>query len=116
MTRQVLAVDLKDDPQMIAAYVEHHQRVWPEVLRSLREAGIEHMEIVLLGRRLVMIVETRGDFRAAFDARVASDPKVAQWESLMRSMQEPPPGHEAGEWWAVMQPVFRFNATEPCPI
>ena len=114
--RQVLAVDLKDDSAAIATYVEHHQRVWPEVLRSLREAGIERMDILLLGRRLVMIVESRGDFREAFDSRVASDPKVAQWETLMRSLQEPPPGRRDGEWWAEMRPVFHFNATEPCPI
>lgn len=113
---QVLAVDLKDDPKAIATYVEHHRRVWPEVLRSLREAGIERMDILLLGRRLVMIVESRGDFRQAFNSRIASDPKVAQWEALMRSLQEPPPGHRDGEWWAEMRPVFHFNATEPCPI
>jgi L-rhamnose mutarotase len=114
--RQVLAVDLKDDSAAIATYVEHHQRVWPEVLRSLREAGIERMDILLLGRRLVMIVESRGDFRDAFESRVASDPKVAQWETLMRSLQEPAPGRRDGEWWAEMRPVFQFNATEPCPI
>ena len=114
--RQVLAVDLKDDPAAIATYVEHHQRVWPEVLRSLREAGIQRMDILLLGRRLVMIVESRGDFRDAFESRVASDPKVAQWETLMRSLQEPAPGRRDGEWWAEMRPVFQFNATEPCPI
>ena len=114
--RQVLAVDLKDDPGAIATYVEHHQRVWPEVLRSLREAGIERMDILLLGRRLIMIVESTGDFRQAFDSRVASDPRVAEWEALMRSLQEPAPGRRDGEWWAEMQPVFHFNATEPCPI
>ncbi len=116
MSRHVLAVDLKDDPNVIASYIEHHQRVWPEVLDSLRAAGVEEMEILMLGRRLVMIVETNGDFRTAFETHVASSPRVAQWEALMRSMQEPPPGRDAGEWWAVMQPVFRFNATEPCPI
>jgi len=63
-----------------------------------------------------MIVESRGDFRDAFESRVASDPKVAQWETLMRSLQEPAPGRRDGEWWAEMHPVFQFNATEPCPI
>ena len=115
MSRHILAVDLKDDPQVIAAYVEHHRHVWPEVLRSLRAAGIDDMEIVLLGRRLVMIVETRGDFRPAFAAHMASDPRVAQWEALMKSMQEPPPERTAGEWWAVMEPIFKLNAAERCP-
>jgi L-rhamnose mutarotase len=115
MTRHVLAVDLKDDPVVVAAYVEHHRSVWPEVLRSLRAAGIEDMEIVMLGRRLVMIVEAAGDLAAAFAAHRASDPRVAEWEALMKSMQEPPPGRAAGEWWALMQPIFRLNAAERCP-
>ena len=115
MNRHVLAVDLKDDPHVIAAYVEHHRQVWPEVLRSLRAAGIEDMEIVLLGRRLVMIVEASGDVASALAAHSSSSPQVAQWEALMKSMQEPPPGGAAGEWWATMTPIFRLNAAERCP-
>jgi len=32
MSRHVLRVDLRDDPAAIAAYREHHRRVWPEVV------------------------------------------------------------------------------------
>jgi len=116
MSRHVLTVDLRDDPEVIAAYVEHHRKVWPEVLRSLRAAGIDDMEIVLLGRRLVMIVETNGDIGAAFASHVSSNARVTQWEALMKSMQEPPPGRATGEWWAVMQPIFSLNAAERCSI
>jgi L-rhamnose mutarotase len=116
MNRQVLAVDLKDDPELIRAYVAHHREVWPEVLRSLRNAGITAMEIHMLGRRLVMIVEADGDVATAFARHVASHPRVAQWEALMKSMQEPPPGSSHGEWWTVMQPIFRLNAAERCRI
>lgn len=41
MTRHVLAVDLEDDPSVVASYLEHHTRVWPEALRSLEASGIE---------------------------------------------------------------------------
>jgi L-rhamnose mutarotase len=111
MTRHVLAVDLKDDPAVVAAYKEHHRRVWPEVLRSLRRAGIADMQIYLLGRRLVMLVDMSDglDVRRAFAQHVASDPRVAEWEALMKSMQQPAPDSGAGEWWAVMQPVFDLN-------
>ena len=43
----------------VAAYRQHHQHVWPEVVESLHRAGVERLEIHLLGRRLVMIVELR---------------------------------------------------------
>ena len=111
MTRHVLAVDLKDDPAVVEAYKAHHRRVWPEVLRSLRRAGIADMQIYLLGRRLVMVVDMAPgrDFTRAFAQHVASDPRVGEWEALMKSMQQPAPGSAAGDWWAVMQPVFDLN-------
>jgi L-rhamnose mutarotase len=104
-------VDLKDDPAVIDRYKEHHRRVWPEVLGSLKRAGIAGMEIFILGRRLVMVVDTNGhDVQACFAAHVASNPRIAEWEALMKSMQEPPPGGAPGEWWAVMEPVFRLES------
>ena len=106
MIRHVLMVDLKDDPGAIDAYRAHHRRVWPEVVRSLRVVGIREMEIYLLGRRLVMIVETDGrDVRRAFAAHVASSPRVAEWEALMKSLQQPPPDGRPGEWWTEMEPI-----------
>ncbi|PYR75405.1 MAG: L-rhamnose mutarotase [Acidobacteria bacterium] len=114
MTRSVLTVDLKDDPAVIAAYKEHHRRVWPEVLSSLRAVGIRHMDIYILERRLVMIAETSDglDIRRCFAAHVSSHPRVAEWETLMKSMQEPPPGSESGEWWAAMEPLFQLDGAQ----
>lgn len=111
ITRTVLAVDLKGDAATIETYKAHHRRVWPEVLASLRQAGVQEMDIYLLGSRLVMIVETAGqDFRQCFAAHhQASHPRVAEWEALMRSLQTPPPGAAAGEWWTVMEPVFNLD-------
>jgi len=109
VTRHVLAVDLKDDPSAVASYLEHHKQVWPEVVRSLKTSGIVDMEIYVLGRRLVMFVDTNGrDLRQSFAAHQASHPRVAEWEALMKSLQEPAPGSAPGEWWAQMQPVFRL--------
>jgi len=113
ITRTVLAVDLKNDAAAIETYREHHQRVWPEVLASLHRAGVRNMDIYLLGRRLVMVVETEGlDYRRCFAAHLnpTSHPRVAEWETLMRSLQEPPPGAPPGDWWACMEPVFSLEA------
>ena len=117
MTRHVLTVDLRDDPGAIAAYREHHRRVWPEVIASLRGVGVEQMDIHLLGRRLVMIVELREgtDYRTAFASHAASNGRVAEWERLMRSLQEPAPDTPPGEWWARMEPVFSLNANGRAP-
>jgi len=110
MTRQVLAIDLKDD-DAVRVYRDHHRRVWPEVLDSLHNFGVADMTIYNVGRRLVMIVDMQDghDLRSAFPARVASHPRVAEWETLMTSLQQRVPGSRDGEWWASMAPVFELR-------
>lgn len=117
ITRTVLAVDLRDDAAAIESYKDHHRRAWPEVLASLRRSGVRNMDIYLLGRRLVMILETDGqDYRRCFAAHRASGCGVTQWEDLMRSLQVPPPGAPPGEWWAQMAPVFSLDeVADPGP-
>ncbi|RPI48669.1 MAG: L-rhamnose mutarotase [Acidobacteria bacterium] len=111
----VLTVNLKDDPATIETYRRYHREVWPEVQASLRRSGVERMVIHLLGRRLVMVVEMRDglDYRVAFRSHAASSARVAEWEQLMKSFQEPPPEAPPGEWWAVMEPVFQLDEQEP---
>ena len=107
MTRYVLTTDLKDDPAAIAAYRAHHVAVWPEVLASLQRAGVEKMDIYLLGRRAVMVLETDGrDPRRCFALHTASSPRVVEWERLMKALQQAPAGGESDEWWSLMEPIF----------
>ncbi len=108
MTRALLTLNLKDDPAVIAEYRYHHAHIWPEVAASLRNSGIETMEIFLIGRRLVMVVESDGrDLNHAFATHHASaDARVLEWEALMKAMQEPVAEARPGEWWARMEQVF----------
>lgn len=107
----VFTVNLKDDPGIVETYRRYHAEVWPEVQDSLRNCGVQRMDIYLLGRRLVMVVEMREglDYRVAFKSHAASSERVVQWEHLMKSLQEPPVEAAAGEWWAVMEPVFHLE-------
>jgi len=110
MTRHVLTIDLRDDPGAIDAYTAHHRAVWPEVIASLRHAGIRALDIYIAGRRLVMIVESDDDdIRRAFAAHVASSARVAEWEALMKALQQPAPGARPDEWWAAMEPIFHLE-------
>jgi L-rhamnose mutarotase len=108
MKRYARTIDLKDDPAVIGRYDAHHRAVWPEVERGLRAIGIERMLIWRLGNRLFMLMETVDGFDEARDwARyMESDPRIAEWQSLMESMQQPAPGAKPGEWWADMELVF----------
>ena len=113
-TRHVLTDDLIDHPAAVATYRQHHRHVWTEVVESLRRVGVERLEIHVLGRRLVMIVELGDglDLARAFAAHVASSPRVAEWERLMKSLQQPAPGAPPGEWWTAMEPLYTMNGDE----
>jgi L-rhamnose mutarotase len=100
--RHVLTMNLKGDPGIVETYTRLHRDVWPEVQASLRQVGVERMDIYLLGRRLVMVVEMRDglDYHTAFAAHASSSQRVAEWERLMKSLQEPAAEARANEWWA----------------
>ena len=107
MKRYCLALDLKEDPILISEYEEHHRKVWPEVLQSIRESGIEHMEIYRSGNRLFMIMEVNEQF--SFEKKAASDaanPIVQDWEKLMWKYQQSLPGSLPGEKWKLMERIF----------
>jgi L-rhamnose mutarotase len=58
MQRHCLALDLKDDPELIAEYERHHDHIWPEIIHSIKSAGITVLDIYRTGNRLFMIMET----------------------------------------------------------
>jgi len=111
MKRYVLTVDLKDDPRLIEEYKAHHRAVWPEVQRSLRRVGVRAMDIYALGRRLTMVLETDDAFNLgrSFAEHAASDARCREWEELMKTYQEAPPGARPGEVWAHMERVFHLE-------
>jgi L-rhamnose mutarotase len=43
--RFCFALDLKDDPALIAEYRKYHEKIRPEVTQSLKDSGIEDLEI-----------------------------------------------------------------------
>ena len=55
--RYCFALDLKEDENLIKEYQAYHEKVWPEVLSSIKNSGIVHMEIYLTGNRLFMIMK-----------------------------------------------------------
>jgi L-rhamnose mutarotase len=108
--RHCLALDLKDDPELIAEYKRYHEKIWPEITQSIRQSGIEDLEIYLVGTRLFMIMEVNDNF--SFDVKGEADrndPKVQEWEQLMWRFQKPLPQAKPGEKWLLMERIFKLE-------
>ncbi len=112
MVRHCLAIDLKDDPNLIAEYEQQHQQVCKEIIDSITSAGIEVMDIYRTGNRLFMIIEAGDDF--SFDKKAAMDsanPEVQAWETLMWKFQQPLPWAKEGDKWVLMNKIFSLPQT-----
>jgi len=108
--RFCLTLDLNDDPKLIAQYKGYHEKVWPEITESIKESGIEDMEIYLLGTRMFMIMEVNDSF--TFDKKTKADkrnPKVQEWEDLMGKFQQALPQAKRGEKWLRMERIFKLE-------
>ena|SRR5436190_21130125 len=107
MTRYCLCLDLKNDPKLIAEYEAYHKKVWPEILKSIKDSGVEEMEIYRVNNRLFMIMEVNDLF--SFDKKAKADannPKVQEWEQLMWKYQQGLPFAKPGEKWTLMKKIF----------
>jgi L-rhamnose mutarotase len=106
-----LALDLKDDPALIAEYRRWHEpdRIWPEVTAAIRSTGVLSERIYLLGTRMVMVLETTNDF--TFERKAAIDranSRMREWEVLMDRFQQRLPQAAPGEKWVLMEKIFEI--------
>lgn len=109
--RYTLALDLKNDANLIAEYEKHHESIWPEIHASITGAGIVEMEIYRVDNRLFMIMEVNDQF--SFEQKEIMDkanPKVQEWEKLMWKYQQVIPGGKPGEKWRLMEQIFSLKA------
>ena len=108
--RFCFALDLKDDPALIAEYRKYHENIWPEITQSLKDSDIEDLEIYLLGRRMFMIMEVNESFSFEKKAKAdEQDPKVQAWEQLMWRFQRALPEARPGEKWIRMERIFKLE-------
>jgi L-rhamnose mutarotase len=110
MKRYCLALDLVNDPVLIAEYEAYHRKIWPEIQKSIVDSGITNMEIYRIMDRLFMIMEVNESF--SFDAKGAADAansKVQEWEQLMWKYQKALPVAKPGEKWLMMDRIFSLH-------
>ena len=113
MKRYCQTLQLVDDEQMIAKYVEAHAHVWPEVIEGQRQVGILDMQIYRRGRNLFMICDTVDDFDWQRDmARLATLPRQAEWEAYVAQFQGCDPSAPSTAKWRLMEKIFELEKPE----
>lgn len=110
--RYCYACDLKDDSKLIEEYKAYHAegKAWPEITKSIKDAGITDMQIYLTGNRMFMIMEVDETFNPAKKAEMdANNPKVQEWEDLMWDYQQELPWAAKGEKWIPLEKIFQLK-------
>ncbi len=109
MKRFCFALDLNDDPALIAEYESIHKQIWPEIKKTITDAGITVMDIYRVGDRMFMIMETTDEFEFENKDRMdAANPIVKKWEEFMWKFQKPLPFAKPGEKWVLMKKIFQL--------
>ncbi len=105
----VYALDLIDDPALIARYRQWHApgQVPAAINESMRTAGIAALEIYLVGNRMFMILTPGPDFDPAAKAVAdAASEEVQKWETLMWEFQQALPFAAPGQKWLPMERIY----------
>ena len=98
------AFKLRIKPDAIEEYDREHQRVWPELLAKLKEAGISDYSIFRRDQDLVLCLRA-DDFEKAW-SELDRDPVNQRWQQFMSRLFEPVPDLRQGERFAMMREVF----------
>ena len=111
MQRYCLALDLKDDEELIQRYEDYHRNVPEEIINSITASGITAMDIYRTGNRLFMTMETNDSF--SFERKKEMDESneaVKNWEDLMWQFQQALPRAKQGEKWVLLSRIFHLKS------
>ncbi|CAI4218298.1 unnamed protein product [Parascedosporium putredinis] len=112
-----IAQIVKLKPEFVEKYKEVHARVWPEVLKQIRDCRIEDYSIfhdegsgILFATFKYVGFDYEGDME-----RMRENPKVREWWAMTDSFQESlVPGAKSSEsgdpaWWKPVEEVFHVD-------
>ncbi|MHC5226303.1 L-rhamnose mutarotase [Ignatzschineria sp. LJL83] len=105
--RYCQALDLHDDPELIAEYEMAHHKIWPEIVEQIKMMGVEQMEIWRIGNRLFMIMDVNSEYHPEKARQIAkNNPINEKWEKEMWKYQVATPWAREGEKWVQMNKIF----------
>lgn len=106
----ILTADLVADAQLAQEYMDHHAtqwEKWPELTRGFCNAGFQQLLLYRNGRQLMLVISIpKGESLDALNPKTTeNNPRVNDWNALMKKYQQGITGTKAGEVWVLFQPL-----------
>jgi hypothetical protein len=106
----VLTANLVSDPKKQQEYLNYHAtqfQKWPEVAKGFCDASFQQLLVYKSGRQLMLIISIpKGENLDKLNPKTTeNNPRVDDWNAIMKQYQEGVSGTKPGEVWVFMQPV-----------
>ena len=106
----ILTANLVKDPTKQQEYLNYHAtqfQKWPEVAQGFCNASFQQLLVFRQGRQLMLVISIpKGASLDKLNPRTSlNNPRVDDWNALMKQYQEGLPGTKPGEVWVFLKPV-----------
>jgi L-rhamnose mutarotase len=106
----IMTVDLVKNPKMQQEYLDYHAtqfQKWPEVANGFCNANFQQLLVYKNGRQLMLVISIpKGESLDQLNPKTTeNNPKVDQWNAIMKKYQEGIPGTKPGEVWVILKPL-----------
>ncbi len=110
MKRFCQILKLPKDKNLIREYCELHSKVWTDVQKRLRDAGVLDMQIYQSGTSLFMIMDTSDDFDWEREmSKLTRMSRKTEWEAYFASLQGIDPNAKLKDKWRPMNQIFKLE-------
>ncbi len=106
----VLTANLVSDLKKQQEYLDYHAnqfQKWPEVAKGFCNASFQQLLVYKNGRQLMLIISIpKGESLDKLNPKTTeNNPRVNDWNAIMKQYQQGVSGTKPGEVWVFMQPV-----------
>jgi hypothetical protein len=108
----LLTANLVNNTQMQHEYLNYHAtqfEKWPQVANGFCNAGFQQLLAYKNGRQLMLVISIpKGESLDKLNPKTSeNNPKVDEWNKIMKKYQEGIPGTKPGEVWVFLKPIIK---------
>jgi L-rhamnose mutarotase len=107
----ILTANLVNDSRMQQEYLDYHKtqfEKWPEVSKGFCNANFQQLLVFKNGRQLILVISIpKGASLDKLNPKTTeNNPRVDEWNKIMKKYQEGLPGTKPGEVWVFLKPLI----------